>query len=147
MSKLYFLFAFLSFSILAESQTNDNKISSGLITFSTIESTPVYPGCVGRNNEVLKKCTQENIESFAQKNFDQSIFKGIDLNDKRIRVYVQFTINVLGRVQDVKARAEHPVLVKEAIRVIESLPQMTPGKNADKIMDTTYTLPLYFTLG
>ena len=147
MHKLYLLLALLSISVLAEAQTNDENDSTGLIPFASLENAPVFPGCVGRNSVKLKECTQREIEAFAQKNFDQSIFKRIDLNSKQIRVYVQFTIDVLGLVQDVKARAEHPVLIKEAIRVIESLPQMTPGKSSGKIVNTTYSLPLYFTLG
>lgn len=44
------------------------------------------------------------------------------------RIYVQFEVDEYGAVQNIQARAIHPILKKETIRVVKKLPKMTPGK-------------------
>ena len=116
-----------------------------IVPFTVIETAPVYPGCDGTEN--LKKCTSDSIADFAQKNYNQSIFKNMNLNSKRISVYVMFTIDKFGAIKNIKARAEHPDLEREAVRVINSLPQMTPGKHQGLVSETAYSMPIFFTLG
>ncbi|MDR1226440.1 MAG: energy transducer TonB [Prevotellaceae bacterium] len=63
------------------------------------------------------------------------------------RVIVQFTVNTEGRVVNVKVlRGVDPALDKEAIRVIESSPRWTPGKQRNKPVRILYTLPVIFQL-
>lgn len=63
------------------------------------------------------------------------------------RVIMQFTVNTEGRVVNVKVlRGVDPSLDKEAIRVIESSPKWTPGKQRNKPVRILYTLPVIFQL-
>jgi protein TonB len=44
----------------------------------------------------------------------------------------------------VRARAPHPRLEKEAVEVVQSLPNMTPGKQRGKPVGVLYSLPIVF---
>nr|WP_262910798.1 energy transducer TonB [Wocania arenilitoris] len=60
------------------------------------------------------------------------------------KIDVQFTIDKTGKVNNIKTRAPHPKLEGEVIRVINLMPEMTPGKQNDKNVDVIYTLPIKF---
>jgi protein TonB len=63
------------------------------------------------------------------------------------RVMVQFTVNPNGTVSDVKVlRGVDPSLDKEAVRVIQSSPKWTPGKQRDRAVKVTYQFPVIFQL-
>ena len=55
-----------------------------------------------------------------------------------------FTIDKTGKITKIQARAPHTNLEKEAIRVIELIPEMTPGKMQDKNVGVKYSLPIVF---
>lgn len=63
------------------------------------------------------------------------------------RVFVQFAINSHGKVVDVKVvRGVNPDLDKEAIRVIESSPDWSPGKQGGRAVKQMFTIPIVFML-
>ena len=63
------------------------------------------------------------------------------------RVYVQFTINKNGTVQDaIIMRGVDPALDKEAIRVISTMPEWNPGTQNGKSVDSKVTMPVEFSL-
>lgn len=63
------------------------------------------------------------------------------------RVMVSFTIKSDGSVANVKVtRSLDPSLDKEAIRVVSSSPKWTPGKQRDRAVNVTYSLPVIFQL-
>ncbi len=63
------------------------------------------------------------------------------------KVYISFVVNKKGKVESVKVlRGVDPSLDKEAVRVIKSLPSWTPGKQRDKKVKVTYTVPINFQL-
>ena len=63
------------------------------------------------------------------------------------RVTMSFTVGTDGRVVNVKVlRGVDPALDKEAIRVIESSPKWTPGKQRNKPVRILYVLPVIFQL-
>ena len=43
---------------------------------------------------------------------------------------------------NIRARGPHIRLEKEAVRVVDLLPQMTPGKQRTKPVGVSYTLPI-----
>ena len=45
---------------------------------------------------------------------------------------------------DAKARAPHPRLVKEAIRVVNMLPKMKPGIHNGEAVVVPYSIPIIF---
>ncbi|WP_203295342.1 M56 family metallopeptidase [Luteirhabdus pelagi] len=124
--------------------TDDNwDESDSPVPFTVIERVPVFPGCEGMENEAAKKCMSQKIASLVAENFNTDVSKDSDINGKQ-RIFVQFKIDAQGNVVDTKARAPHPELEKEALRVIEMLPQMTPGEHRGKQVAVIYSLPIIF---
>lgn len=63
------------------------------------------------------------------------------------RVDVQFIVNSTGSVTNVKiTRSVDPALDKEALRVINSSPKWSPGRQRGKAVDVIYTFPINFVL-
>ena len=114
------------------------------VPFAVIENVPIYPGCENeRNNDARKKCMSDKVSSFINKKFNTDLANDLGL-DGRQRIMVQFKIDKTGRVTDVRARAPHPRLEREAISVVKSLPNMTPGKQRGKPVAVLYSLPIIF---
>lgn len=111
------------------------------IPFAVIEEPPVFPGCTGSKAQ-KKKCLQEKIKEHVSKNFKTSIAQDLGLSPGKKRVYVIFRIDKKGNIVNVKARGPHKRLEKEAIRVIQLLPQMTPGRQRTMPVKVSYTLPI-----
>jgi protein TonB len=113
------------------------------IPFMKIERVPIFPGCKG-NNSKLRDCFTEKTTRFINKKFNVGLSQELGLSTGRKRIYVVFTVNNKGLVSDVKARAPHPRLEKEALRVINALPKMIPGKQRDKPVNVQYSIPITF---
>ena len=72
-----------------------------------------------------------------------------EAKEKKIqgRVTLSFTVTETGKVSDVKVlRGADPLLDKEAVRVVESSPDWTPGMKEGKPVPVTYTFPVIFQL-
>ena len=115
------------------------------VPFAVIENVPVYPGCENAgNNDAKKKCMSEKVMKFVQKKFDNELANDLGLDSGRQRISVQFKIDKNGNVVNVRARAPHPRLEQEAIKVVKGLPKMTPGKQRGKAVGVLYALPIVF---
>lgn len=113
------------------------------VPFAVIENVPVFPGCESGNNEAKKACMNEQISKFVAKKFNTDLAGDLGLSGiQKISVY--FKIDKNGDIVDVKARAPHPRLEQEAIRVIGLLPKMQPGKQRGKAVRVPYFLPIKF---
>ncbi len=112
-----------------------------------IEEEPVYdrvyiiveemPEFKGEGKEAFRQYIAEHLQypQKAQK-------KGIEG-----KVYVQFIVTKNGTVDDVKViRGVHPLLDKEAVRVIKSSPDWEPGKQRGEPVNVKFTLPISFSL-
>ena len=63
------------------------------------------------------------------------------------RVIVQFVIDTLGNVGEVKVvRSVREDIDAEAVRVVKTLPRFSPGKNDGKAVNVLYALPVTFKL-
>lgn len=114
------------------------------VPFAVIENVPIYPGCENENgNNAKKKCMSEKISAFINKKFDSNLASDLGLEGRQ-RISVQFKIDKNGKVVDVRARAPHPRLEKEAVDVVSQLPNMTPGKQRGKSVGVLYSLPIVF---
>ncbi len=60
-------------------------------------------------------------------------------------VYVEFVVNTDGSICQVKsANQVHPLLMKEAERVVGIMPNWTPGENSGKKVRVRFTVPINF---
>jgi protein TonB len=114
------------------------------VPFAVIENVPIYPGCENAgNNDAKKKCMSEKVQKFVQKKFDTELANDLGLEGRQ-RISVQFKIDKNGNIVNVRARAPHPRLEQEAIKVVKALPKMTPGKQRGKAVGVLYALPILF---
>ena len=101
--------------------------------FFIVEEMPEYPG----GEAALRKFISEKIlyPVIAQENGIQGT------------VYVSFVVSADGSVRNARiARGVDPVLDKEALRVVNSMPRWTPGKQRGKAVNVSYTVPISFVL-
>ena len=113
------------------------------VPFSVIENVPVFPGCEGGNNDAKKDCMNKKIAQFIGKKFNTDLAGELGLSGVQ-KIYVLFKIDKNGEVTDIRARAPHPRLEKEAERVVNLLPKMIPGKQRGKPVRVPYSLPISF---
>jgi TonB family protein len=68
-------------------------------------------------------------------------------NNIQGRIIVKFCVTKEGKVSNIKVvRSVDPSLDKEALRVVNSLPDFMPGTQGGKNVNVWYTLPINFTL-
>jgi periplasmic protein TonB len=101
--------------------------------FMVVESMPEYPG----GEAALYKFLADNIK-YPQMAKESGI---------QGRVFVTFVVERDGRVTDVRVlRGIGGGCDEEAIRVVQSMPKWTPGKQRGKSVRVQYNLPVKFTL-
>jgi len=113
------------------------------LPYILIEEAPVFPGCEGLSKIASKKCFTKQMSKFVNKKFNGDIADGLNLSGKQ-RIFALFTIDKNGLVTDIKIKTPHKRLEKEALRVIELLPKMVPGKQQKRPVPVKYTLPIIF---
>jgi protein TonB len=111
------------------------------IPFAIIEDPPVFPGCEG-TKEQKKKCLQDKISEHVAKNYNTNLSQDLGLSPGKKKVYVIFKIDKNGHVTNARARGPHARLEKEALRVVNLLPTLTPGKQRGIPVAVSYTLPI-----
>lgn len=110
------------------SQSDDKEYSMGVI-----EQKPEFPG----GESALYDYLSSHINYPAQ-----AAEEGV-----QGRVIVQFTITKTGKIENVSVvRGRHPALDKEALRVVKSMPNWTPGRQDGRAVNVQHTLPITFRL-
>jgi len=113
------------------------------VDFLILEDAPIFPGCKGTKDE-MKTCFTKKITKFISKKFNAELAHELNLAPGIQRIFVLFKIDSNGNIVDIKARAPHLKLKEEAIRVIELLPKMEPGKQRGKPVNVKYSIPIVF---
>lgn len=121
---LVLLFSFMT----STAQTKKNNM-----VFDIVEVMPQYPG----GQIAMLKYIMENI-----KYPEQAMKEGI-----QGRVTVRFIVEKDGSISDVRpVLSVHPLLNKEAVRVVESMPKWSPGKQNGKPVRVRFNVPVMFKL-
>jgi len=107
--------------------------------FMVVEEMPLFEGCSD------KACTDTKIFQYIFRNTKYPpIAKENNITGK---VYVSFVVDKTGKVSDVQVmRGVDKYLDKEAIRVVQSLPKFSPGKQRGKAVKVRYNVPITFSL-
>jgi len=111
------------------------------VPFTIIEDVPVFPGCKGNKTE-LKACFNKKMQKHFQKKFDADLPNDLGLSPGKKRIIMLFKIDKSGDIVGIRAKAPHPKLQKEVIRIIKLLPKMIPGRQRGNPVGVIYTLPL-----
>ncbi len=121
----------------------EEEVIDEIIPFSVIESVPIFPGCKGTKAQ-LTACMNKKIKKHINNKFNVDLAQDLGLPAGKKKINVQFLIDKQGNITDIKSRAPHPRLQKEAERIIKLLPKMTPGKQRNKPVKVRYNLPIVF---
>lgn len=119
----------------------EEEIEEEVFMINLVQKVPVFPGCKGDNQE-LKDCFNKKMQKHFQKKFDADLPNELGLSPGKKRVVMIFKIDKTGNVTDVITRAPHPMLDKEAHRIIKLLPKMDPGIHQGEPVGVRYTLPM-----
>ena len=115
-------------------QVEEEVVEEEAIPFALVEQKP---GFMGGDANAFSKWVNERLQypEIAKENGIQG------------RVTLQFVVGADGKVTNVKVlRGVDPALDKEAVRVVQSSPKWTPGKQRDRAVKVTYTFPVIFQL-
>ncbi|MBP5503661.1 MAG: TonB family protein, partial [Bacteroidales bacterium] len=116
--------------------TNDDKINENSFTndnqpYVIVEDMPEFPG----GTEALLKYIAENVVYPEQAKNDT--IQGT--------VYLKFVVDKTGKVTQTEViRGVHPLLDEESIKVVNSLPEWTPGRKSGKNVDVAMQIPIKF---
>ncbi|MFD0860987.1 energy transducer TonB [Sungkyunkwania multivorans] len=124
--------------------TGEEVLDDPVVPLILVEVSPIYPGCEGLdNNQDRRQCLSDKLGKLIRRKFNTSIASDYGLSGTQ-RIFTQFTIDKKGAIIDIKVRAPHPVLEKEALRVIGKVPTMIPGKQRDNYVSVSYSVPIVF---
>ena len=114
------------------------------IPFAIIEDVPLFPGCERVAKSKRRQCFQEKMVKHINKNFRYpEIAQEMGIQG---RVFVMFTIGKNGNISGIKTRGPDKNLEKEAKRIIDKLPKMTPGKQRGRPVRVPFSIPITFKL-
>ena len=67
------------------------------------------------------------------------------LEDAEGRVFVSFTVDTTGQVYDARSiKSLHPLLDAETLRVVQTLPKLTPGRQNGRLVKVSLAVPITF---
>ena len=125
--------ALMMFVLLFSFMTSTAQTKKNDMVFDVVEVMPQFPG----GQIAMLKYIMENI-----KYPEQAMKEGI-----QGRVAVRFIVEKDGSISDVKPiLSVHPLLNKEAVRVVESMPKWSPGKQNGKPVRVRFNVPVMFKL-
>lgn len=125
--------ALTMFVLLFSFMTSTAQTKKNDMVFDVVEVMPQFPG----GQIAMLQYLMKNI-----KYPEQAVKEGI-----QGRVTVRFIVEKDGSISDVKpVLSVHPLLNKEAVRVVKSMPKWTPGKQNGKPVRVRFNLPVMFKL-
>jgi periplasmic protein TonB len=112
------------------------------VPFAVIEDVPVFPGCEGASDK--KACFQEQMQKHIRKHFRYpEIAQEMGVQG---RVNVMFVIQKDGSIGGIRMRGPDKNLEAEALRIIELLPKMSPGRQRGRPVKVPFSIPITFRL-
>lgn len=113
--------------VVEEEERDDTPV------FYIVEEMPEFPGGEAALQKYL--ATSVKYPVIAQENGIQG------------KVFIQFVINTKGEVTNATVlRGVDPSLDKEALRVVQAMPSWKPGKQRNRPVRVSYTVPINFVL-
>lgn len=120
------------FKLGSENRVDEDTDTEEMI-FYVVEEMPEFPG----GEKAMQKYIADNIQY--PKTAREKGIQG--------KVFITFTVSEEGDIKNAKViRSVDPLIDKEALCVINSMPSWTPGKQRGKKVDVQFTLPINFAL-
>ncbi|PKQ46013.1 energy transducer TonB [Confluentibacter flavum] len=114
------------------------------VPFAIIEDVPIFPGCENVSKAQKRACFEQKIQAHVVKHF-QYPQVALELGIHG-RVSVMFTIDKDGSITKIRTRGPDKTLENEAVRIINTLPKMIPGKQRGKPVPVPFSLPINFVM-
>lgn len=118
------------------------------VPFAVVEQIPLFEVCKNVDKKDQMNCFQEEISKHIKKELKYP--KEAKKNKVEDRVVTVFEIDKQGKVINIHVRgkkSEYQLLFEaEAKRIIEALPQFSPGLQREKPVVVKYGIPISFTL-
>ncbi|MAZ31141.1 MAG: energy transducer TonB [Flavobacteriales bacterium] len=124
-----------------EEEEEDDEV----FNFAVVEDKPIFPGCEDVPKDERYMCFQRGINKHIKNNFKYpAIAKEMGVSEK---IYIQFVIDKAGRItKSTVVRGEDKHLKNEALRLVNSIPQMKAAKQRGKSVPCSFTVPVNFRL-
>ena len=114
-----------------------------LYTSQNVEQFPVFQKI---------KCLQDGTEACFANQLNEHIVQNFNYplealqNNVKGKVFVQFVIDSVGEVGNIKTRSLHRVFEVEGERIIKKIPRLTPPKIDGKSVSMVYNIPITFNM-
>lgn len=115
-----------------------------IIPFVALEDVPVFPGCEKVEKSERRACFEQKMQKHVLRTFKYPE-AAIDMQEQG-KVYAMFTIGKEGLIEDVQLRGPSKILENEAARIIDKLPVMKPGRQGNKPVSVSFSMPIIFQL-
>ena len=148
---------------MADSLDSKNNLT-GLIIFVIIFVFTLSNSNIEAKIFSVAELPEDSIYTFAEKmpefpdgdtNFLSYISKNIKIpsipeseqHELHKRGVFRFVIQATGKISDIEVvRSIHPILDKEVVRVIESMPDWIPAEHNGKKVNVQYSFPIHFNI-
>ncbi|WP_340203277.1 M56 family metallopeptidase [Ascidiimonas sp. W6] len=120
---------------------NDLLMINRNLNFATIEDVPVFPGCEGQPTSQLRECFEEKLNEHITANLR---VPEVSTETPKGRVFTLFTIKKDGTIGNIKMRGPNKAYEAEALRILKTLPKMTPAKLDGKAVNIDHAIPINF---
>lgn len=138
--KIVYFILFISLNVNAQFINEEDDVDISFIDDCTF---PIFPSCENlKSEDSIKTCSQKKIQEHIKSNLIYP--KEARKNKIEGKVIVNFIVDKNGIVKVKYTRSPHPILEKEAIRIIELLPKMIPSKQRNKPVDMSLSIPITF---
>ncbi|MBQ4063900.1 MAG: TonB family protein [Bacteroidaceae bacterium] len=120
--------------VAAVGEVKHTQPSDTTLVYQVVEQMPEFPGGTNGMMTFLRN----------------SIIYPLEARDANIqgKCFVTFVVDSNGKIKDARVQKSsgNEALDKESVRVVESMPRWTPGKQNGKNVAVQYTLPIMFRL-
>jgi len=117
------------------------------IPLAIVEVMPGMGDCGLLDNASRAKCTEKAISAFISENL--KVPPAVKDRGEGGKVFVSFVVNKKGNVENIKILKgiNSKAMDKEVLRVINLLPQFTPGEQTGRKVNVSYMIPIVVRLG
>jgi protein TonB len=129
-------------NLIIKNEIVTKKLHTEAVLFNVVENVPLFPECKN-NNKNNSDCFNDQFSKHFASTFDPERASEDGVTG---RVFIQFTIDIEGNVNDllIKARKKDQSLEGEIRRVIKKLPKFYPGYHKGLPVNVKYSLPINF---
>jgi len=119
-------------------------LDEGVLLFA--EQMPYFKACENKVSALQTRCTQDELIAHIRKNIDYP--KEAKKNNVEGKVVVSIVVGTDGKIKksEVIRSSDNLLLDNEALRVVNTIPELVPAQNGGKPVKVSYNIPVAFSL-